>query len=267
MPPSMSQSGAGGGGRRASSRARRCSSSAVHPRVRSRSRSCTFSRNWSSSRRAADRSDTCSSLSLQPSLQPTEPTRRRPRQPRRSGGRLRAPHGGTAALPLHPGRPRVRIGQARPAHELDGIVGPEDRLGALWWCFASSIGCRPAVAAPGCARNHVYRGSYSGGMTVTISDDGKRVAMPDVTENKDACPFCKRYPERGGLSGLAEHLQKDCTSLTRDSEDNSPPVLFGGCALIAVALAPGGGGFGVYVFVGQDADGNCLYAYAGSPPG
>lgn len=88
--------------------------------------------------------------------------------------------------------------------------------------------------------------------------------MSTVTETKLSCPLCGKYLKQGDVGGLAKHLQKDCTALDRDGEHALMALSHAHCAPVCIDLAPGGGGYGFYALVGQDADGNCQYVYAGT---
>lgn len=88
--------------------------------------------------------------------------------------------------------------------------------------------------------------------------------MSDVKPAEARCPFCKQYLEQGDAKGLAKHLERHCNSITRDG--TKAELRISVCPPFIVDQAPGGGGLGIWVFVGNgDASQGCLYTYVGSP--
>lgn len=88
--------------------------------------------------------------------------------------------------------------------------------------------------------------------------------MSDVKAVELQCPFCKRYVESGDVSNLAKHLERDCTSISRDGTNTNTHLSIASCPIIIIDVAPGGGGYGVWVSIGK-VDGECAYQYVGSP--
>ena len=86
--------------------------------------------------------------------------------------------------------------------------------------------------------------------------------MSDVKAVELQCPFCKRYVEPGDVNGLAKHLKEDCSSISGARADAHLSIA--SCPIIIIDIAPGGGGYGVWVSIGK-VDGECAYQYAGSP--